>query len=61
MFKKPSLEDVRKKTSYGSLGYNHEIIDKLKLGLEKLKKELANTEISEGDKLMYNLTGFLEN
>ena len=61
VFKKPSLEDVRKKTSYGSLGYDHEIIDKLKLGLEKLKKELANTEISEGDKLMYNLTGFLEN
>ena len=61
VFKKPSLEDVRKKTSYSMGGYNHKKIDEIKLSLEELKQELDSTEITEGDMLVYkkyNLTRF---
>jgi len=62
--KKSSLEEVRKKTSYSSEGYNYKKIDELKSSLEELKKQFNITVITEGDKLLYNkhnLTRFLEN
>ena len=54
VFKKASLEDVRKKTSYSIEGYNYKKIDEIKLSLEELKKELDSTKITEGDMLVYN-------